>query len=104
MKNNELRITGFVLSDSEQIGTREAAKFAVAVDRYVGKGKESKSDIFNVSCWTKKYQSVLKNIKKGKLVNVNGTIVLDKVEGKIYPEVYLESFQLIQVPERVEMS
>ena len=42
MKNNELRITGFVLSDSEQIGTKEAAKFAVAVDRYTGKGREKK--------------------------------------------------------------
>jgi len=101
MKNNELRITGFVLSDSEQIGTKEAAKFAVAVDRYTGKGREKKSDIFNVSCWTKRYQSVLKNIKKGKLVNVSGTIVLDKVEGKIYPEVYLDSFQLVQIPEAV---
>jgi len=101
MKNNELRITGFVLSDSEQIGTKEAAKFAVAVDRYTGKGKEKKSDIFNVSCWTKRYQSVLKNVKKGKLVNVSGTIVLDKVEGKIYPEVYLDSFQLVQIPEAV---
>ena len=101
MKNNELRITGFVLADSEQIGTKEAAKFAVAVDRYTGKGKEKKSDIFNVSCWTKRYQSVLKNIKKGKLVNVSGTIVLDKVEGKIYPEVYLDSFQLVQIPEAV---
>ena len=101
MKNNELRITGFVLSDSEQIGTKEAAKFAVAVDRYTGKGREKKSDIFNVSCWTKRYQSVLKNIKKGKLVNVSGTIVLDKVEGKIYPEVHLDSFQLVQIPEAV---
>jgi len=101
MKNNELRITGFVLSDSEQIGTKEAAKFAVAVDRYTGKGREKKSDIFNVSCWTKRYQSVLKNIKKGKLVNVSGTIVLDKVEEKIYPEVYLDSFQLVQIPEAV---
>ena len=101
MKNNEIRLTGFVLADSEKIGVKNAAKFAIAVDRFVGKGKEVKTDIFNVSCWTKRYESVLKNVKKGKLVNVCGTIVLNRQEDKVYPEVYLESFQLVQIPEAV---
>jgi single-stranded DNA-binding protein len=101
MKNNEIRLTGFVLADSEKIGVKNAAKFAVAVDRFVGKGKEAKTDIFNVSCWTKRYESVLKNVKKGKLVNVCGTIVLNRQEDKVYPEVYLDSFQLVQIPEAV---
>ena len=101
MKNNELKITGFVLADSEKIGEKNASKFAIAVDRFVGKGKEAKTDIFNISCWTKKYESVLKNVKKGKLVNVCGTIVLNKQEDKVYPEVYLDSFQLVQIPEAV---
>ena len=100
MRKNELKITGFVLKDSERIGSREAAKFAVAVERNVGKGKEKKTDIFNVSCWTKVYDSVLEHVKKGEMVNVTGSIVFQTSEGKIFPEVYMDSFQLIKLPKK----
>ena len=87
------------MSDSEQIGTRRPQSLQLQLIGMWEK-ERSQSQIYSTSVvGQKNINRCLKTLRKERLVNINGTIVLDKVEGKIYPEVYLESFQLIQVPE-----
>ena len=74
---NAVVITGRLTKDPELRQT-PAGVFHVAVriacDRYAGKGKEKKADFFNVEAWRSTAEFIANNFRKGKLIEVTGSL------------------------------
>lgn len=100
MQNNWLLIRGFVVDDARAIDGKSAAKFSVGVDRYQPKNGDKVVDFFNVSCWNDRWESVLHNVKKGQYIQVEARLNLNRVDEKVYPELVLSSFLLLQIPKK----
>lgn len=80
---NKVIIKGRLTADPELSNTStgvEYCNFTVAVDRYVGKDKESETDFIPCKAWRQSAVFVSKYFAKGKEILVEGSIRFDKYE------------------------
>lgn len=80
---NKVIIKGRLTADPELSNTStgvEYCNFTVAVDRYVGKDKESETDFIPCKAWRQSAVFVNKYFAKGKEILVEGSIRFDKYE------------------------
>ena len=80
---NKVIIKGKLTADPELSNTStgvEYCNFTVAVDRYVGKDKESETDFIPCKAWRQSAVFVSKYFAKGKEILVEGSIRFDKYE------------------------
>ena len=80
---NKVIIKGRLTADPKLSNTStgvEYCNFTVAVDRYVGKDKESETDFIPCKAWRQSAVFVNKYFAKGKEILVEGSIRFDKYE------------------------
>ena len=74
---NTVVITGRLTKDPELRQTPSgvsAVTIRIACDRYAGKGREKKADFFNVEAWRSTAEFIANNFRKGKLIEVTGSL------------------------------
>ena len=74
---NTVVITGRLTKDPELRQTPAGiltTTTRIARDRYVGKGKEKKTDFFNVEAWRSTAEFIANNFQKGKLIEITGSL------------------------------
>ena len=74
---NTVVITGRLTKDPELRQTPAGiltTTIRIARDRYVGKGKEKKTDFFNVEAWRSTAEFIANNFQKGKLIEITGSL------------------------------
>ncbi len=74
---NTVVITGRLTKDPELRQTPAGiftTTIRIACDRYVGKGKEKKTDFFNVEAWRSTAEFIANNFQKGKLIEITGSL------------------------------
>lgn len=85
-RNPELKT--FKKGDKEQI----VCNFSIAIDR---KRQSDVTDFINISSWNKQAELVHQYCKKGDSVFLTGELHINKSDGKVYPEISLDTFQLL---------
>jgi single-strand DNA-binding protein len=77
MTINEVILAGRLTKDPEIKYTQSntaVCKFAVALDRYMGEGKEKQTDFINCTAWGKQAEFVGKYFGKGRKIIIKGNL------------------------------
>lgn len=80
---NQVNIIGRLTRDSELKYTQSGAaisKFSIAVDRYMGQGKEKQTSFFEVTLWGKRAEALNQYLTKGHQVGITGELVQNRWE------------------------
>jgi single-strand DNA-binding protein len=88
---NKVILTGRLTADPEVRYTQSATavcRFTLAVDRYMGEGKESQADFIICTAWGKTAEHVGKYYFKGKKALVEGNIKTGSYDDKDGKKVY----------------
>lgn len=81
---NHCEFAGHITADPEiktvKVGDkdREVCEFSVAVNEYVGKGKEPHTTFIPCEAWDGSAKTIVKHFKKGSAIFVEGRIKLDR--------------------------
>ena len=88
---NNVQLIGRLTKDPEVKYTQSGmavARFSLAIDRQVGKGKEKQTDLPNVIVFDKQAENCEKYLKKGLKVAINGRIQTGSYKNKDGNTVY----------------
>jgi len=87
---NKVIITGRLTKDPELNQTQSGTtvmRFSVAVDRYMGQGKEKQTDFIGCVAFNKTAEFISKYFSKGNPITVEGSIKTGSYNDKRYSEV-----------------
>ena len=91
---NSVELIGRIATDPEVRTISEGntvAKFRLAVDR---RGKNKTTDFITIQCWNKDVEFVTKYLEKGRLVSIEGSLLVDSwktPEGQSRESVYVNA-------------
>ena len=88
---NNVILTGRLTKDPTVLHSENktvTAKFTIAVSRNYKTDNENKTDFINVVCFNKTAEVVEKNIKKGMLIGLQGSIITGNYKNKEGKTVY----------------